>query len=200
MNLPKAIIVLICTTGTISFCSCAAWADAISPNIHETDKVYSKEKPNAAYFGSGIAGRLTEASRLRFEGEHYTIEGEFDKAIEVLRKAVQLDEGDPQGHVLLARAMTKAIRRSNANEPDKKLISQCIQEWSLIDKHDADHTHQFEARKNLRALKALSKGIYLSEHPEEKKKRDKSFFVKTSNWLKKSLKREEKEDEFEFPL
>ena len=84
-----------------------AIADAISPNIENGDKVYSTEKPNAAYFGTGVAGRLSEASRLRFEGEHYTINGDFDRALSRLRKAVELDPGDPQGHLLLSRAMTK---------------------------------------------------------------------------------------------
>lgn len=172
-----------------------AIADAISPNIENGDKVYSTEKPNAAYFGTGVAGRLSEASRLRFEGEHYTINGDFDRALSRLRKAVELDPGDPQGHLLLSRAMTKKIK--NSKTVDKKLLMECRAEWSLIDKHDADHTHQFEARRNLRFLNQVAKTIYYKEHPEAKKKR--SLFAKSKSLFKK-LKREEKVDSMEFTL
>ena len=173
----------------------SALADAISPNIQNGDKVYSTEKPNAAYFGTGVAGRLSEASRLRFEGEHYTINGEFDTAIRQLKKAVELDPGYPEGHVLLARAMTKKIKKSDVL--DKKLFKECRAEWSLIDKHDADHTHQFEARRNLRFLHQVARSVYEKEHPNEKKKR--SLFAKSKGLLKK-LKRKDKVDSMEFTL
>ena len=197
MNFARAILIFACTISATSLCIDKAMADAISPNIHETERVYSKEKPNAAYFGTGVAGRLTEASRLRFEGEHYTTDGQLDQAIKVLRKAVQLEPGYPEGHVLLARAMTKKIKRSE--EPDKKLLAECMHEWNLINRHDADHTHQIEARRFIRHLKAIEKDIYEKEHPEKAKKR-KSLFAKTSGWIKKKMKREEKEDPVQLTL
>ena len=174
-----------------------AMADAISPHINDHEKVYSNEKPNAAYFGNGVAGRLSEASRLRFEGEHYTIDGQnLDLAVGKLKKAVQLDPGDPHGHVLLARAMTKKLKGTNPIDTD--LMRECYEEWNLIDKHDADHTHQFEARRNLHFLKSLSKSLNEEKYPEKKLKQNKKRMFST-RWIK-IFKKKELDDGMDFTL
>lgn len=171
-------------------------ADAISPNIDNSEKVYSSEKPNSAFFGSGIAGRLSEASQLRFQGENYSSDGQHERAIQCLKKAVELDPGDPTGHFLLAQALTKKLK--SQENPDQKLLLETYNEWSLIDKHDADHTHQFEARKNIRFLKLLNKAMYEKEHPEEAGKKRRSLFASTRSVLKKL--KPKKDDEFDFTL
>lgn len=188
---------------TISLLSCCitsgaapVFADAISPNIDNSEKVYSSEKPNSAFFGSGIAGRLSEASQLRFQGENYSSDGQHERAIQCLKKAVELDPGDPTGHFLLAQALTKKLKTQD--NPDQKLLLETYNEWSLIDKHDADHTHQFEARKNIRFLKLLNKAMYEKEHPEEAKKKRRSLFASTRSVLKKL--KPKKDDEFDFTL
>lgn len=84
-----------------------AWSDAISPSIKETSQTYSNEKPDRAFYGTGIAGRMSEASALRFRGEQETQDGDIDLALRQLGKAVQLDPGDPTGHLLYARALSK---------------------------------------------------------------------------------------------
>jgi|AGTN01.2.fsa_nt_gi hypothetical protein len=133
-----------------------AAADALSPNINEGDKVYSSEKPNSAYFGKGMTGRLNEASSLRFTGEHYISEGELDDAIQALNKAVQLEPDYPEGHVLLARAMTAKIKKTRSNL-DLTLVKQALEEWQLISLHDAYYEDQLEARNNISAIKKLAK-------------------------------------------
>lgn len=184
----------------IIFTGAPAYADAISPNIDNGDKVYSSEKPNAAFFGTGIAGRLSEASQLRFQGEHFTIAGQNEKALKSLKKAVSLDPGDPDGHYLLAKAFTKKLKTTEDQEVDKKLLNECIAEWTLIMRHDADHTHQYEAKRNLRFLKTVARAIYEKEHPEEKKKR-RSLFASTKSMFNIFKPQEKtKEEILEFSL
>lgn len=173
-------------------------ADAISPNIGTSEKVYSEEKPNAAYFGSGIAGRLSEASQLRFRGEHFSTDGQHDRAVKALKKAVELDPGDPTGHFLLAKALTRKLK-SNDQTIDRELFKQAYEEWCLIDKHDADHTHQFEARKNIRFLKKLARAAYEKEHPEEAQKKKRSLISGTKGFLKKLMPKE-KDDPMDFTI
>lgn len=135
----------------------AALADAISPNINDVGKVYSTEKPDSAYFGSGTASKLSEASALRFKADRLSSEGEIDQAIKVLAKAVQFDPEDPSGHIMLARAMTQKLRSNKSKPIDWELYGQCMDEWNLIAKHDADHTEQLEARTAISALKRMAK-------------------------------------------
>jgi len=134
----------------------AALADAISPSINDAGRLYSKEKPDSEIFGTGSAGRLCEASQLRFKAERLILDGEIDDALKVLTKAVQFDPEDPGGHVLLARAMTTKIK-SNRNNIDWELYGQCLDEWNLIAKHDADHIEQQEARTAIATLKKMAK-------------------------------------------
>jgi len=135
----------------------AALADVISPQIHavDPDRPYSNEKPNTAYYGTGVAGRMSEASALRFQGERDTDDGKFDVAIHELAKAVQLDPGDPSGHVLYARALSRKIKAHAHVTPD--LVATAIGEWKLLWRHDADYSEQFEARDETRKLTKLAK-------------------------------------------
>lgn len=89
-----------------------ASADTISPQINDDEATsYSREPANAAFFGKGISGRMSEASYMRFGGEQALVEGNFKEAYRKLSKAVQFDPGDPTGHVLLARSMTLIYAR-----------------------------------------------------------------------------------------
>lgn len=147
--------------------SLPAFADAISPAITGDGKQYSKDKANTAYFGTGISGRLTEASTLRFEGEQETAAANYEIAIKKLNKAVQLDPADPTGHILLARALSAKIRSSS--RPDEKLLAQAIEEWKLIWHHDADLLEQVEGRRETQSLSKMAKAIakYNQEHPPQ---------------------------------
>lgn len=135
----------------------AAMADVISPSISDDGETYSNEPSNAAFFGKGISGRLSEASYMRFAGEQGILEGKFSEAYQRLSKAVQLDPGDPTGHVMLARAMTAMLRKQKLEELDRDLLAKTIKEWKLIQRHDADISEQFEAGANLRKLSRLVK-------------------------------------------
>lgn len=134
-------------------------ADAISPSIGKEDETYSNEPSNVAFFGKGVSGRMSEASYLRFAGEQGLLEGKFKEAYHSLSKAVQLDPGDPTGHVMLARAMTGMLRKQSMETLDRDLLTRTIKEWKLIQRHDADVSEQFEAAANLRKLAKVVKAM-----------------------------------------
>jgi len=139
-------------------CNSAANADVISPNISSTtdpDRPYSEEKPDVAFYGSGVAGRMSEASALRFQGERDTDDAKYDPAIRELAKAIQLDPGDPTGHLLYARALSRKIRSHKNVTPE--LVAQAISEWSMLWHHDADYSEQFEAKMQAHKLNKLAK-------------------------------------------
>lgn len=147
---------LILTMAAAVVFSPAVLADAISPSITDAGKVYSTEKPDSSYFGTGSASKLAEASHLRFEGDRLISEGDIDGAIKKFAKAVQFDPEDPSGHLLLARAMTRKLK-SNRQSIDWELYGHCLDEWSLLAKHDADHLEQQEARQTISGLKRMAK-------------------------------------------
>lgn len=140
-------------------------ADAISPHITSGGKVYSEERPNKEFFGSGMSGRLSEASHLRFTGEQAYDDGDLPQALKKLGKAVQLDPGDPTGHFMYARAMTAKINSDlKKNLPlDQEMMSDCIEEWKLIARHDADISEQSEAKAQWRRLARIAKMMNMEE-------------------------------------
>jgi hypothetical protein len=146
----------------------AASADTISPHITSGGKVYSEERPNKEFFGSGMSGRLSEASHLRFTGEQALDDGDLPAALKSLSKAVQLDPGDPTGHVMYARAMTAKINRTlkKGEKVDFDLLDDCIAEWKLIWRHDVDSSEQAEAKAQSRRLVQIAKLM----NPQEKSK------------------------------
>lgn len=147
----------------------AAVADVTSPSIKNRGKKYTKEKANSAYYGSGQSGRLVEASELRFKAHDLLDEGEWAKAIPVARKAVQLDPGDPSGHLDLARALTMKLYQTKG-EIDEKLLTECMQEWQLIRYHDADPTEQWEAGMEYKKLSRIAKALMKQKKLHEKER------------------------------
>jgi hypothetical protein len=147
---------LISLTLTCILVSAACADEAISPAIKETtEQVYSTEKPNSQIYGSGLSAHLTEASVLRFQGEQDIEDHNFDEAIRKLSKSVQLDPGEPEGHLLYARAMSKKISTGKGVTPD--LVTKALQEWRLLWRHDADFSEQQEAHWETRRLTHVAK-------------------------------------------
>jgi tetratricopeptide (TPR) repeat protein len=147
-----------CLPGNLPIGTSAAFADAISPGIRDSGEVYSSEPPETSYYGTGEAGRLSEASALRFSGDQLFHEGKYDQSIEKLSKALQLDPGDPDGHILYARSLSAKIKRSKT-VPDGVLVNRAIDEWKLIWHHDADAVDQAEAKAQAKYLVRLAKSI-----------------------------------------
>lgn len=155
-----------------------AQADSISPNINDGGKTYSDEKPNAAFFGKGVAGRMSEASFLRFSAEQALLENDFEAAYKKSTKALQLDPGDPATHILYAKSMTGQLRQQidaqknpDDLQIDRQLLSRCIKEWKMIQRHDADISEQFEARSQVRKLLKVVKTIKLQDLAKAEKEK-----------------------------
>lgn len=150
--------VLILSITVPFFVAPLASADVTSPSIKDRGKKYSTEKPLTNYYGSGSSGRLVEASELRMVIEDLLAAGEFEKAIPKAKKAVQLDPGDPAGHLFLAKAMTAKFY-SQKGEIDEKLLAECAREWNMIRYHDADPTEQWEAGNEAKKLAKIAKAL-----------------------------------------
>lgn len=170
----KLLLSLVVFSSLFSFSfDSSVFADAISPGIGGSDEIYSEEKPNRAYFGTGTAGRMTEASHLRFFGEQHLADSNYDEAIKAFSKAVQLDEGYPLGHLLLAKARTeklKSLTKKDVRNFNQELYNDCVKEWTLILRHDADYLEQVEAKSNLRALKRIARAYQEMKEAEENAK------------------------------
>lgn len=132
-------------------------ADAISPNLNSEGRTYSKEKPIEEFYGTNIGARATEASRLRLEAQRDLQDGHYDAAMRKSGKAVQLDPGDPDTHLLYARAITNIFYQKTS--VDEELLAKCIQEWKMIWHHDADHLTQYEARGQAKRLMAIAEAL-----------------------------------------
>lgn len=129
----------------------AAMADVTTPHYLDRDTVYSKEAPNTSYFGTGISGRMNEASMLRFEAEQLLAERKFDEAVRKIAKALQLDPGDPSTHNIYAHALTGKLYKTKG-PIDEQLLRECIAEWKLIWRHSTDFSEQIEARQQAKVL------------------------------------------------
>jgi tetratricopeptide (TPR) repeat protein len=149
--------ITICFTGSY-FNGQQCHADSISPQIKDTGSVYSDAAPDESMYGNGTGSELTEASALRFEGEHKLRQRKYDEAIAKFLKAVQFDPSDPQSHILLARGLTAKIMHSK-DLPESKTLKMAIDEWKLIWHHDADQSDQAEAKTQARLLSKLSRSI-----------------------------------------
>lgn len=139
-------------------------ADAISPHVDGSNIQYSGEPVNAAFFGTGPAAYLTEASQLRFQGAEDTRSGKPEQALRKLSKAVQLDPGDPEGHLLYARALSAKIKASPNDASTLPLVYKALDEWKMLWHHDADQFDQTEAKNEARRLNKIAKSIIKQEH------------------------------------
>lgn len=148
--------------------SLPAMADSISPNINNGDREYSSDKPNSEFYGRGYTGRLTEASALRFEADQLMADAKFEEAKVLLGKAVKLDPGDPEGHIMYARCITKILFAKKTI--DEKLLDRCIEEWTIIWHHDSDQIEQAEAKAQARHLMRISKALAKSKKERDKDK------------------------------
>jgi hypothetical protein len=144
-------------------------ADVTSPEIKDRGKRYTPEKPLINYYGTGSSARLTEASELRLAVEDLIAGGEWEAAIPKAKKAVQLDPGDPSGHLFLARVLTMKFYETKG-KVDEKLLAECVREWQLIRYHDADPNEQWEAGQQVKKLMKIAKTLEKEKMAMEKEK------------------------------
>ena len=159
----QSLLLILCAVSISGISISPAGADPISPHVTDRGRVYSNESPNSSFYGTGMSGRLSEASALRFEGEQDLHTDNIEEAIRKLGKSVQLDPGYPPGHVLYARAITAKFY-AKQDAIDEALLRRCIDEWKLVWHHDADQFEQEEAKGQARKLMHIAKAL------EKKKK------------------------------
>lgn len=151
----------------------AAKADYISPNIKDRGHEYTDEKPHSEIYGTDQGARLVESSELRMVVDGLIRDHQWDLAVKKARKAVQLDPGYPENHLLLARALVGKLY-GEKGAIDEKLLAECIREWQLIRWHDADPCNQAEAKGICwqlgRISRTLEKDRQLKAKMEEKKR------------------------------
>jgi len=135
-----------------------AIADVTSPRISGEGKKYSKDRPDVERYGTGSAGRMTEASELRINVEELISDGDWEHALPKIRKAVQFDAGDPQGHLMLAKCLTMKFY-ANKGAVDEKLLNECLMEWQMIRYHDADPNEQWDAGQQAKKLEKIKKAL-----------------------------------------
>jgi hypothetical protein len=155
-----SLLIFLGTASTFTY----AIADSISPHVDGNNTQYSGEPVNAAFFGTGPAAYLTEASQLRFQGAEDTRNGKPEQAMRKLAKAVQLDPGDPDGHLLYARALTAKIKASPADASTLPLVYKALDEWKMLWHHDADSFEQTEAKNEAKRMTKIAKAIIKQEH------------------------------------
>lgn len=163
----KNSVLVVLVAATTGGSALPVYADAISPQIKNTGSVYSKEKPVVDFYGTGVGGRATEAMALRFEVERMLQDGEYEAAIPKAKKAVQLDPGTPECHLLLARALTKKFY-AKEGEVDEKLLRECLYEWKLLWFHDADQFEQVEAKIEAKKMMRIAKMLNKRKMEEQK--------------------------------
>ena len=107
---------------------------------------------------------------MRFSAEQALLENDYEGAYKKSTKALQLDPGDPTTHILYAKSMTGQLRKQidaqknpDDLQIDRELLSKCIKEWKMIQRHDADISEQFEARSQVRKLLKVVKTIKMQD-------------------------------------
>ncbi|MBY0360125.1 MAG: hypothetical protein K2W82_19135 [Candidatus Obscuribacterales bacterium] len=170
-----------------------AFADSLSPGIKDQGKKYSYEKPRVDFYGTGQSGRMSEASDLRFEVEGLLDEGEFLAAIPKAKKAVQLDPGYPEGHILLARALTAKFYQQKG-QVDEKLLAECLREWQLIRYHDADLSDQIEAGGQAKRLLKIAKMLEKDRQTKLKEKAEQARIAQKEKGAQSETVEEDEND------
>ncbi len=164
----KSYISILVIASTVLLLQAPVYSDSISPHMEDNAKgYYSDEKPDIAYYGTGTSGREMEASVLRMNGDRDLQDHNIAEATRVLSKAVELDPGDPSGHLLYARAITAQLFLKPKDPVDEKLLARCINEWKLIWRHDADSSEQWEARLQARKLVKIAKNLDKAKQHEK---------------------------------
>ncbi len=150
-----------------------ASADYISPGIKDKGHEYTEEKPRSEIYGTGEGGRMVESSELRMAVDGLIRDHSWDEAVKKAKKAVQLDPGYPENHLLLARALVGKLY-SDKGAIDEKLLAESQREWNLIKFHDADPCNQLEAKSICwqlgRISRSLEKDRQVKAKLDEKKK------------------------------
>ncbi len=87
---------------------------------------------------------------LRLEGEQTMRNGNYDKAIAILKKSVDLSPSDMDGRLLYAEALEKKLFKQQDKDP--VLYNFLVQQWAIVAKRARFLDQQMQGRAHLSAL------------------------------------------------
>ena len=96
----------------------------------------------------------TSSEGMRLEGEQAMRYGNYDRAIGVLKKAVQTAPSDMDGRILLAEAMEKKLMKQSVKDP--ALYNSTIKQWLIVSKNGNFMDQKMQGRAHLQSLAGTS--------------------------------------------
>lgn len=90
---------------------------------------------------------VVTSSALRLQGEQAIRMGNFDRAIQVLQRSVEMNPLDMDGRVLYATALEKKLIRQKRRDP--KLYNYVIKQWTFVFKGSEFDDQKIQGRNHL---------------------------------------------------
>ncbi len=87
---------------------------------------------------------------MRLEGEQAMRYGNYDKAITVLKKSVQMSPSDMDGRILLAEALEKKLLKQQVKDP--ALYNSVMKQWLIVSKNGNFMDQKMQGRAHLQSL------------------------------------------------
>jgi hypothetical protein len=98
---------------------------------------------------------------LRLEGEQSMRNGNYDKAISLLKKSVELSPSDMDGRLLCAEAMEKKLLKQQDKDP--VLFNALVKQWYVVAKKANFLDQQMQGRSHLTMLTGSAPGRFDTE-------------------------------------
>jgi hypothetical protein len=98
---------------------------------------------------------------LRLEGEQSMRNGNYDKAISLLKKSVELSPSDMDGRLLCAEAMEKKLLKQQDKDP--VLFNALVKQWYVVAKKANFLDQQMQGRSHLTMLTGSAPGRFETE-------------------------------------
>lgn len=87
---------------------------------------------------------------MRLEGEQAMRYGNYDRAIAVLKKSVQMSPSDMDGRILLAEALEKKLLKQQVKDP--ALYNSVMKQWLIVSKNGNFMDQKMQGRAHLQSL------------------------------------------------
>jgi hypothetical protein len=87
---------------------------------------------------------------MRLEGEQAMRYGNYDRAIAVLKKSVQMSPTDMDGRILFAEALEKKLLKQQVKDP--ALYNSVMKQWLIVSKNGNFMDQKMQGRAHLQSL------------------------------------------------
>jgi hypothetical protein len=87
---------------------------------------------------------------MRLEGEQAMRYGNYDRAIAVLKKSVQISPTDMDGRILFAEALEKKLLKQQVKDP--ALYNSVMKQWLIVSKNGNFMDQKMQGRAHLQSL------------------------------------------------